>query len=560
MTLSSLCRLWRTIRYLRPDQIIYRFVFHLARPKPDSRPPPFVRVPDGDWVPGVAHYETLIGPSKFNIFGINHDVNSEGWNPNQLPKLFCYNLHYFNDLNVGHNSTLHTWHSDLISHWIRENPAPHGNGWEPYPISLRIVNWVKWAQTHPKDFTDEMCHSLAVQARFLMRRLEWHLLGNHLFVNAKALIFAGLFFRGPEADKWRSMGFTILRRQVSEQILADGGQFELSPMYHALALEDILDLLAITRRYADGLTFAQTQQSATWAPIVPTMLVWMEAMTHPDGKIALFNDAAFGIAPLGSALQAYATRLGFDRTAPLKTPHHPLPDTGYHRLTYGPAVLIADLAAVGPTYLPAHAHADSLSFELSLGRRRLIVNGGTSQYGADQERHRQRSTPAHSTLTLDGQNSSEVWGGFRVGRRAKVKDVQVIQQQTKTLLKATHTGYTHLPGRPMHQRTWELCDSGLTITDHIASKQTYPFEIFFHLHPDIVVEQISQTRAILRTLDQTEIAQMSVSKETKVAVLHSTWHPTFGAAKPSLSLCVTRINDDAEHITTVFDWNPSCDF
>ena len=560
MTSSELGRFWRTIRYLRPVQIIHRLAFQLLRPKPDLRLPPSMRSPNADWVLGAAHNKTLIGPFKFNIFGIDHDVDHDGWNPDQLSKLFCYNLHYFDDLNAYQSSTPNNWHQELISHWIRDNPAPHGNGWEPYPISLRIINWVKWAQTHPNDLTDEMCYSRAVLVRFLMRRLEWHLLGNHLFVNAKALIFAGLFFKGSEADQWMSKGFAILRHQVSEQILPDGGQFELSPMYHALAVEDMLDLVAITRRYPGALTSAQIQQSLQWELIVQSMLTWMTVMTHPDGEIAFFNDAAFGIAPAGSALLAYANRLGFHGPAPLKAPYHPLPDTGYHRLTLGHAVLIVDIAAVGPTYLPGHAHADSLSFELSLGCRRVIVNGGTSQYGTDQERHRQRSTPAHSTLTLAGQNSSEVWGGFRVGRRAKIKDVRVAKQQAQILLQASHTGYTHLPGRPVHLRKWELSDRRLTVTDKIISKQTYPVDIFFHLHPDIVVEPISNTCAILRTLDEAEIARISLSQGAQLSVKQTTWHPTFGAAKPSSSLCVTCMTEAAAHITTVFDWNKTCGF
>jgi len=85
--------------------------------------------------------------------------------------------------------------SDLIKKWVQENPPGEGNGWEPYPISLRIVNWVKW-DLAKNCLSDEALHSLAVQARYLLKRPEFHLLGNHLFANAKALIFAGLFFYG----------------------------------------------------------------------------------------------------------------------------------------------------------------------------------------------------------------------------------------------------------------------------------------------------------------------------------------------------------------------------
>ena len=86
-------------------------------------------------------------------------------------------------------------HLDLIGKWIEENPPGMGNGWEPYPLSLRIINWIKWVLDR-YGLPDEALYSLAVQTRYLFKKLEYHLLGNHLYVNAKALVFAGLFFDG----------------------------------------------------------------------------------------------------------------------------------------------------------------------------------------------------------------------------------------------------------------------------------------------------------------------------------------------------------------------------
>ncbi len=104
--------------------------------------------------------------------------------------------------------------------WIRANPPGHGDAWEPYPVSLRIVNWAKaWAGGMA--LPPEAIHSLAVQARWLMQRLEWHLLGNHLFANAKALVLAGLLFEGAEAQAWLDTGLAILAEQVPEQVLAE---------------------------------------------------------------------------------------------------------------------------------------------------------------------------------------------------------------------------------------------------------------------------------------------------------------------------------------------------
>jgi len=136
--------------------------------------------------------------------------------------------------------------------------------------------------------------------------------------------------------------------------------------------------------------------------------------------ISFFNDAALGIAANFAALAAYSERL---RIVPsvmaTKGRCVHLADSGYVRLQQGNAAALLDVARIGPDYLPGHAHADTLSFELSLFGQRVVVNSGTSQYGLGAERLRQRGTAAHSTVEVDGSDSSEVWGGFRVARRAR---------------------------------------------------------------------------------------------------------------------------------------------
>src|SRR5207245_9148285 len=92
-----------------------------------------------------------------------------------------------------------------ITRWITEYPAPHGNGWEPYPLSLRIVNWIKWLVRQPAIdpvAATAIVRSLELQSHVLSQRLETDLLGNHLFANGKALIFAGSFFEGVQAGTW----------------------------------------------------------------------------------------------------------------------------------------------------------------------------------------------------------------------------------------------------------------------------------------------------------------------------------------------------------------------
>src|SRR5690606_17543484 len=128
-------------------------------------------------------------------------------------------------------------------------------------------------------------------------------------------------------------------------------------------------------------------------------------------------DAAFGIAPDAGDIAHYAEYLNIalSEDKPKKFSCEWLADSGYCIVTLdAQSKAIIDMAHIGPDYLPGHAHADTLSFELSLFGHRFLVNSGTSQYGHDNQRAYERSTKAHNTLCINEENSSEVWGGFRV--------------------------------------------------------------------------------------------------------------------------------------------------
>ena len=135
--------------------------------------------------------------------------------------------------------------------------------------------------------------SLSLQAKILSQKLETHLLGNHLFANGKALLFAGLFFDG-EADHWLSKSLRIFDREIDEQILNDGGNFELTPMYHAIMVADLLDIISLIETYKDPRCLTLNLKCRELAP---KMLRWLSYMSHLDGDISFFNDSAIGIAP-----------------------------------------------------------------------------------------------------------------------------------------------------------------------------------------------------------------------------------------------------------------------
>jgi uncharacterized heparinase superfamily protein len=466
--------------------------------------------------------------SEFDFMGLQRNFVDVGWDPPEMPKLWRYNLHYFDD--VGSPDAARTL-DDLIRlmvRWVNDNPPGVGTGWEPYPCSQRIVNWSKWLLAG-HEFPEGCAHSLAVQARWLSKHVEHHLFGNHLFLNGKALLFAGSIFEGPEADSWAHMGARILAAELPEQILADGGQFERSPMYHALALEDVLDLVNLRRAIGAHADHRVHQVADECERRAGGMRRWLRAMTHPDGEISFFNDAAMGVAPTMAELDAYAGRLGMELLAPLSDGIALLQASGYVRMQHGDAVVIMDVAPLGPDYLPGHGHADTLSIELSVAGRRWLVNSGTSTYDWGPERLRQRGTAAHNTVVLNGANSSDVWGSFRVGRRARPFGLKVSSESDGFCVTCSHDGYAHGRREAVHTRQVRLRDRVLEVLDSVPPGMDA--EARWHLGPGLALEPGSG-RLVSGTV---ELARVD-SRPGPVRVLASSWHPRFGADVPNVAL------------------------
>ncbi|MCX2697387.1 heparinase II/III family protein [Ochrobactrum chromiisoli] len=528
-------RLWRTVRYLKPIQIYGRVWFRLKKIKPDLSPAPPMRRQFGKWSQPAMRECGQLGPQRFRFLNSEHDLGSVGWDSPTMPKLWRYNLHYFNDLQAKDWQSRHAWHSDLIERWINDNAPGYGSGWEPYPLSLRIVNWIKWHLSSGK-LSITARHSLAVQTRALSERLEWHLLGNHLFANAKALLFAGHFFEGKEAELWLHKAQTILLRQLDEQFLGDGGQFELSTMYHALALEDLLDILNLARSFPELLSSELRSKLDSRAV---SAREWLDRLSHPDGGIAFFNDAAFGVAPDNDSLGLYSDALDI-RPPSIPGPVEHLSSSGYVRLTAGPAVVIADFAEIGPDYLPGHAHADTLSFEFSCFGQRVFVNSGTGEYGNSTERLRQRGTAAHNTVVLNGQNSSEVWGGFRVGRRARVSEIDVLPSSNSLIASASHDGYSYLPGKPVHRRRFLLMNKKLRVEDQVVSSTPITSSVArLHLHPKVkftVSDGIPELKLENGKVLWLDFGDATFNTET------TTWHPEFGISETTTCLAIPLNN------------------
>ncbi len=419
------------------------------------------------------------------------------WHPADRSRLWRYNLHYFDYLHW--DSIPENYKVAYIDSWIAANPQGTADAWEPYTLSLRVVNWIKFFNAR-ESVPELWQQSLINQVYWLQHNLEHHILANHYYKNAKALLFAGVWFEGRHGAEFLRRGLQLLLNQTREQVLQDGGHYERSPMYHCIVLEDCLDVVNLMRGSPELFADAEV---AIFTDAVSRMLRFADEVRGADGRIPLFNDAAFGIAAEPADLLDYGTRLiGYMPKAPSLQPSTiRYPQSGYYGYRHHNDSLIIDCGNLGPDYQPGHAHCDMLSFELCIDGRRVVVDSGVHGYDDDETRHYLRSTAAHNTVTLDNAEQSEIWGIFRVARRARPLNPGVTDfLDGRQTFSGGHDGFCRLPQRARH---WRTVVSDLTgcwdIVDEVRGKGVGVVHAYLHFAPGLVVRPVTEHGyAILR--------------------------------------------------------------
>jgi uncharacterized heparinase superfamily protein len=538
---------FHTIRHLKTKQIFFRVLRSLNLQKKTDIAVTHngIRKSPRSWIKSISKKVFIPEDNNFLFLNLLQTVDSKSdWNNKNYTKLWLYNLHYFDYIN-SHESNSFNKEKEIIKSWIADNPPFYGVGWDPYPSSIRIVNWIKWL--YENNYSNkEIEDSIFLQSKHLFNNIEYHILGNHLFSNAKALIFAGLFFKGQESKVWLSKARSILKKELSEQILPDGGHYELSPMYHSIILEDILDLHNIFNCHKKNLNHELVES-------ISKMFKWLESMTHPDNKISFFNDSAHGIANSLKDLEIYRRRLKIKPHLEKNNLYfNDFKHSGYSSILQKDIFLVVDRGNVGPSYLPGHAHADTLSFELSIYKNRFIVNLGTSLYEDGVERLKQRGTANHSTLLINDANSSNVWSSFRVAQRAKIVSRSNHINDDLIEISGMHDGYSRLKGRLFHERTWKVLDDKIEIIDLIKGKGTQDLKLIFPLHPDVIISGLNDNMVNCK-LNEKEVS-ISFLSEGMVKVKNCNYHPYFGVSIPSKKIIYEELRTLPITLKTVISW------
>lgn len=543
MTRNDPVLLLRTVRHLRARQIGYRL---LRAAQHRLRPPESVEGWTPPSYPGVRHGGPALipphvgGNTRANLvagrFTFINQARPIGWLPDwnggDFPgRLWEYNLHYFDWLWLMEAQEAHETALDWIA---RHRPTRGATGWEPYPTSLRLVNWCgvlfgrdRTATEADAATRDTLWRSIWTQAEWLARNLEYHLGGNHLLENAAALAVAGAWFAGAAADRWLEAAVCVLAREIPEQILPDGMHYERAPMYHLRVLH-VMENLVRT---------GEPRLRALVEPRLPAMRRALVCCTHPDGEIALLNDSAIGIYHPPRELARMA---GWEWPEP-QAGAWALADAGYYgwRDEAG-NYLICDAALVGPDDIPGHAHADIFTFELSLAGRRVVVDGGLHDYERGERRAWCRSTRAHNTVEIGGRDQCEMWAAFRVGRRGRPRDVAWQPRDDGFRLAAWHDGYHRLPGGPVHERVFEWSrEEGLTIVDTVKAGRPVRAAARVHLHPALQVEPEGDVLRV--THEGTAVAAIHPPATSRVESCNH--HPMFNTVQSARAVTVEATGD-----------------
>ena len=506
-----------TLWHMKTSQILFQVWNRLKKPTNIRANPYNCFELSETWNRVFGEKDTLVANKYFSFLNVREKVGFPiEWQPNDKSLLWTYNLHYFDFFNVTWNSKREKLNLEIFDDWLENNPVGYGVGWQPYPLSLRLVNIFK-AALNRHEFKPEHIQSVYLQVKYLNCNLEKHLLGNHYLANLKALLFGGTIFC---EDVWRNKAVKNLVTQIEEQFLPDGAHFERSPMYHRIMVSDMLDIYNLLKAYPDQETY---DLKVLVEDKLQSMLSFARLVSHGDGGPSFFNDSCFDVAPSLALLENYAVQLGLQVPNQTNNCIYNLDSSGFLIASKHDAKLIMDVGDVGPKYIPGHAHAETLALELSIGQNRVIVNSGISTYDENELRLFQRGTRSHSTVEIDGRNSSEIWKSFRVARRARVIKRKVCDAETAYFVDVAHTGYLRWCQGPIHNRWVKFEKNRVEILDSIRGKfETAISRLYFA--PDLQFESIDGTYKCIHEGIEINVEVI----EGRHEILETKWYPRFG--------------------------------
>jgi uncharacterized heparinase superfamily protein len=492
-----------------------------------GRPPAGLRtIPPDPW-PGDAEHGRAIMNGEFTFAGrsaiiVTQNPASVGagsgdlsfvWSPSGTDPAWRAALHGFGwlkDLRIVGGEPPRQWARAMIESWIAHHGRWNALSWRADILATRLCSWMTMADFlltgADQDFATRFHDSLARQARHLFRAAPGDLMGSRLLTAIKGMVYVGACL--PMGSKRLARATNLLDHELTAQVLGDGGHVERSPRQQLAVLRDLIDMRAT-------LAAAQLEIPDTLQTAIDRMAPMLRFFRHGDGALALFNDSVEN--------EAWLIDLVLTQSDAKGKPLSSAPHSAFERIAANRTLLLVDVGAPPQSGYESHCFAGTLSFEMSVGKERLIVNGGASIGGSPVWRRAMQSTPAHSTLTIADRNSSEIFddeGLFKssarplgriVGRRPDRVSCRRDEADGAVWLEGSHDGYLK-PFGLIHRRRIYLSPAGddlrgedlLVLPEGMS--QVKPeilgksFTLRFHLHPTVRASLVQDGAAVLLRL------------------------------------------------------------
>ena len=441
-----------------------------------------------DMWPGDAGRGTAILQGEFTFAGRTHKLSDPPWQPDGVSQRWRAEAHGFGwigDLRAVGGDGARTRARELILDWIETQGSWQKLSWRPEVLGARIANWIGQSEYlctgAGEPFRSRFLDSLARQTRHLARTARFANPGAERIVTLKGLIFADLSAatRRRRLTRW----LRSLEQEIDRQILSDGGHVERSPAVQFAVLRHLVDIRTAIR---DGRAEMPPKLQTAIDRMAPMLRFWR----HGDGGLALFNDSTEG--------EGWLIDVALTRAEARGKPLDSAPHSGFERLTANRTLVIMDTGAPPPPPLDRHAHAGTLSMEISVGKERLVVNCGAHADDVPDWRGAQRATAAHSTVTVEDVNSAQVLSGGGLGNRPREVTVSRRDADGNTWIDASHDGFTRSLGLVHHRRLF-LSANGADLRgeDTLTGSGNHRFTVRFHLHPTVQASLVQDGSAVL---------------------------------------------------------------
>ena len=458
----------------------------------------FVSQPEPRTIGSFARGRQLVAGNCLFAGYLIEAPNGDIWDQRSPDRAYEEELHGFawmDDLaavgDISARERAQTW----LWGWIERYDAGTGPGWTPDLTGRRLIRWINHAifvlRGQDSEASDAFFLSLARQMRFLSRR--WHSAAPGLprFEALTGLIYAGMSLEGMEG--LAEPAIKALARECSAQIDAQGGLPTRNP-------EELLDVFTLLTWAAATLSEVGRGAPDAHLEAIARIAPSLRTLRHSDGGLARFHGGGRGLEGwLDHALAA----------SQVKSKQPDGLSMGYARLSAGRTSVIVDASAPPTGKASYNAHASTLAFELTSGRRPLIVNCGSGASFGAEWRRAGRATPSHSTLCLDGYSSARLGSATRGAPGEALVDapkhvpIEISNASDGLRLESGHDGYVRTHGLT-HARILEITfdgrgmvgedmlvaldDAGMKRFDEALEKsklQGVAFDIRFHLHPEV---------------------------------------------------------------------------